>query len=142
MQPAPETAVLTAIPLISVSDVRASSRFYQQVLGVPDDHGGDEYAQLRADGVPVLQLHSLSVDHHHGPLGDRSTALGNGLLLWFTTEAFDEAVDRARATGAEIVTDVHVNPNSGCRELWFRDPDGYTVVLAEPFAPDGGSRTS
>jgi Glyoxalase/Bleomycin resistance protein/Dioxygenase superfamily len=66
--------------------------------------------------------------------------LGNGLALWFTTEAFDAAVDRIRHSGAEIVTDVHVNPNSGCREIWLHDPDGYLVVLAEPFAPDGRRR--
>jgi hypothetical protein len=30
------------------------------------------------------------------------------------------------------VTDVHVNPNAKQRELWLRDPDGHTVVLAGP----------
>jgi hypothetical protein len=29
------------------------------------------------------------------------------------------------------VTDVHVNPNAGHRELWLRDRHGYLVVLAE-----------
>ena len=27
---------------------------------------------------------------------------------------------------------MHVNPNAKQRELWLRDPDGYTVVLAGP----------
>jgi hypothetical protein len=40
--------------------------------------------------------------------------------------------ERARAHGAEIVRDVHVNPNAKQQELWLRDPDGYTVVLAGP----------
>ena len=127
---------MNAHPLISVHDVPASSRFYQQILGADSGHGGDEYEQVLVNGTLVMQLHSLDVGHHHGPLGDRSAALGNGLALWFTTEAFDEAVDRVRASEAEIVTDVHVNPNSGCREIWLRDLDGYLVVLAEPFAPD------
>ena len=82
----------------------------------------------------MLQLHSLDVGHHHGPLGDPAVPLGNGLALWFTTGAFDEAVDRARATGRDR-TDVQRNPNSGCREIWLHDPDGYLVVLAEPFTP-------
>lgn len=131
---------MNAHPLITVPDVRASSRFYQQVLGADSGHGGDEYEQVMVGGTLVLQLHSLDVGHHHGPLGDPSVRLGNGLALWFTTDAFDEAVERVRGIGAEIVTDVHVNPNSGCREIWLRDPDDYLVVLAEPFAPDGRRR--
>jgi catechol 2,3-dioxygenase-like lactoylglutathione lyase family enzyme len=128
--------VFNSHPLISVSDVPASSRFYRLVLGADSGHGGDEYEQVLVDGTLVLQLHSLDVGHHHGPLGDSSLPLGNGVALWFTTEAFDEAANRARSSGAEIVTDDRVNPNSGCREIWLRDPDGYLVVLAQPFAPD------
>jgi hypothetical protein len=38
-----------------------------------------------------------------------------------------------RAHGAEIVRDLHVNPNAKQQELWLRDPDGDTVVLPGPF---------
>jgi len=41
-------------------------------------------------------------------------------------------VQRVRSTAARVVTDVHVNPNAGHRELWLRDLDGYLVVLAGP----------
>ena len=58
--------------------------------------------------------------------------LGNGLLLWFELADLDGAAERARGYGAEVIRDVHVNPNAKHRELWFRDPDGYTVVLAGP----------
>jgi catechol 2,3-dioxygenase-like lactoylglutathione lyase family enzyme len=133
--------MVDAVPLISVADVPASSRFYQQLLGAASGHGGEEYEQVIVDGELVLQLHALTVDHHHGPLGDPSVPLGNGLALWFTTEAFDDAVTRVRDTGAEIVTHVHVNPNSGCREIWVRDLDGYLVVIAEPFAPNRQRRS-
>ena len=44
---------------------------------------------------------------------------------------FDAAVERVRAAGATVVTDVHVNPNAHHREIWLQDPDGYLVVLAE-----------
>jgi len=30
---------------------------------------------------------------------------------------------------------VHVNPQAGHREVWIRDPDGYLVVIAEPYDP-------
>jgi predicted enzyme related to lactoylglutathione lyase len=118
-------------PLITVADVPAASRFYQAVLGATSDHGGDEYERLLVDGELVMQLHAAAVEHHHGALQDPSQGAGNGVALWFETERFDAAVQRARETGAEIVTDVHVNPNAGHRELWLRDPDGYLVVLAD-----------
>jgi catechol 2,3-dioxygenase-like lactoylglutathione lyase family enzyme len=118
-------------PMIMVADVPASSRFYQAVLGATSDHGGEEYERLVVDGELVMQLHSNEVEHHHGPLADDLHAAGNGVLLWFELDDFDAAVARTRETGAEIVTDVHVNPNAGHRELWLRDPDGYLVVLAE-----------
>jgi catechol 2,3-dioxygenase-like lactoylglutathione lyase family enzyme len=69
-------------------------------------------------------------------MGDRSVAVGNGVLLWFEVDDFDATVARARGLGANIVLDVHRNPNGDHRELWLRDPDGYTVVIA---SPDGES---
>jgi hypothetical protein len=37
---------------------------------------------------------------------------------------------RAQLAKATIVTELHLNPNAGHRELWLRDLDGYLVVLA------------
>ena len=120
-------------PMIAVTDVEASSRWYQQVLGAESGHGGQEYEQLLAGGVLVLQLHLLEEAHHHGAIGDRALPLGNGVALWFTVDGFEAAVARCRNADARVETDVHVNPNSGSREIWLRDPDGYLVVLAEPY---------
>lgn len=118
-------------PMISVTDVPAASRWYQHVLAAVGGHGGDEYEQLIVDGVLVLQLHKLEEGHHHGTVGDPELPLGNGVALWFATAEFDAAVDRVRNAEATIVTDVHLNPNAGHREIWLRDPDGYLVVFAE-----------
>ena len=105
---------------------------FAAVLGVAGGHGGDEYEQIVDGGEILLQLHRLDVEDHHGPLADPNVPLGNGVLLWFEVADFAGAVERARAHGAEVVTDVHVNPNAKQEELWLRDPDGYTVVLAGP----------
>jgi catechol 2,3-dioxygenase-like lactoylglutathione lyase family enzyme len=118
--------------MITVSDVPASSRFYQAILGARSDHGGEEYERLVVDGELVMQLHAASVAHHHGTIGDPTGEIGNGVALWFEADDFDGAVRRIRETGAELVHDVHVNPNARHREIWLRDPDGYLVVLAEP----------
>jgi catechol 2,3-dioxygenase-like lactoylglutathione lyase family enzyme len=116
-------------PLICVADVEATSAWYQEVLGATSGHGGAEYEQLLVDGVMVMQLHRLEVDHHHGGLADPALPLGNGVALWFASADFDAAVSRVRAAGARVQTDVHVNPNAGHREIWLRDLDGYLVVL-------------
>lgn len=125
-------------PLIAVTDVEASSRWYQTVLGCEGDHGGAEYERLISNGKLILQLHSFEVEHHHGPIGDsEDKPYGNGVLLWFETDDFDSAAARAEKIKAEIVIPKHRNPPSGEGgpnhwECWLRDPDGYTVVLASP----------
>jgi len=125
-------------PLISVTDVERSSRWYQHVLGARSDHGGKEYERLVVDGVLILQLHHWDVHHDHGPIGDvNSKPYGNGLLLWFEIDDFDAAVARVRELKPEIVMEPHRNPPDGNggpnhREIWFKDPDGYVVVLASP----------
>jgi catechol 2,3-dioxygenase-like lactoylglutathione lyase family enzyme len=125
-------------PLICVTDVEASSRWYQQLLGCTSAHGGAEYERLVDGDRLVLQLHRWEVEHHHGPIGDRALKpYGNGVLLWFEIDDFDAAVARARALNAEVVLPRHRNPPDGNGgpnhwECWLRDPDGYMVVLASP----------
>lgn len=124
-------------PLLCVSDVEASSRWYQRLLGCRSAHGGREYERLERDGRLVLQLHRWDVAHDHGPIGDPGLAHGNGVLLWFEVDDFDHAVARAHELKAEIVIPRHRNPPDGDGgpnhwELWLRDPDGYTIVLASP----------
>ncbi|MEO6083424.1 MAG: VOC family protein [Umezawaea sp.] len=126
-------------PLIAVRDVEASSRWYQEVLGLRSDHGGPHYERLLADGVLVLQLHQQEVEHHHGVIGDPDREVGNGVLLWFgDVSDFDGAVARARRLDATVVRPPHRNPpegggnGPGHREVWINDLDGYTVVIASP----------
>ena len=119
-------------PMISVADVEQAGSWYQDVLGATSGHGGPEYEQLLVDGTMIMQLHRLEVGHHHGAFGDRAEPLGNGVALWFEVPAFDAAVERIRRVDAHVLTDVHVNPNAGHREIWLRDLDGYLVVIAGP----------
>jgi catechol 2,3-dioxygenase-like lactoylglutathione lyase family enzyme len=129
-------------PLISVTDVPRSSRWYQELLSCDSGHGGEECERLLHDGELVLQLHRFEVGHHHRRIGDPSSRpYGNGVAVWFETDDFDEAVGRAEALHADVERPPHRNPPDGPggpahRELWLRDPDGYLVVLA---SPDGES---
>jgi catechol 2,3-dioxygenase-like lactoylglutathione lyase family enzyme len=132
-------------PLIAVSNVEASSRWYQRLLGCRSAHGGTAYEQLVSNGDLVLQLHSFAVEHDHGPIGDRnSKPYGNGVLLWFEVDDFDAVMERVAEMQVEIVLPRHRNPpdddNGGPNhwECWMRDPDGYVVVVASPYGTADG----
>ena len=117
-------------PLIAVRDVEASSFWYRGLLGCESGHGGPDYERLVSSGRIILQLHRWDTDNHPHMGNPESGPCGNGVLLWFRTDAFDSAVERARGLGVEFLEEPHVNPNARHRECWLRDPDGYVVVLA------------
>lgn len=125
-------------PLIAVTDVKASSLWYQQLLACQSAHGGTEYERLVSNDVLILQLHRFDVDHHHGAIGNPDNKpYGNGVLLWFEVDDIDAAIARAARLKAEIVLPRHRNPPAGDGgpnhwEIWLRDLDGYMVVLASP----------
>ena len=118
--------------MLVCTDVEASSRFYCDVVGLESRHGGAEYDQLFVGDEMVMQLHDDGVEDHHGALREPDQPFGNGVIIWFEVAEFDAAVERVRAVDAMIVSDVHTNPNADQQEIWFKDPDGYTVVLAGP----------
>jgi len=132
-------------PLICVSDVEASSRWYQRLLGLRSCHGGRAYEQLVLDGRLILQLHSFEVEHHHGAIGNPAhKPYGNGVLLWFEVDDFDAVFERAQQMKVEMVKPRHRNPpdddNGGPNhwECWMRDPDGYLIVVASPYGTADG----
>jgi catechol 2,3-dioxygenase-like lactoylglutathione lyase family enzyme len=128
---------MQAQPLIAVSDVEVSSRWYQVVLGARSAHGGKEYERLMFGERLILQLHGWKA-HHHAFMGDpESRPYGNGVLLWFHTDDFDEAVERAASISAHILEGPRENTNASHREIWLRDPDGYVVVIAGPYGDTG-----
>ncbi len=132
-------------PLIAVTNVPASSRWYQQLLGLQSDHGGPVYERLVWNGELIMQLHSFESDHEHGAIGSRDhKPYGNGVLLWFEVDDFDALLDRAAEMGVSIVLPRFRNPPEGDGgpnhwECWIRDPDGYVVVVASPDGSAGGA---
>jgi len=119
-------------PLIAVSDVQATSQWFQQILGLRSGHGGAEYEMLMDDKTLVAQLHQWDA-HEHPHLGDESNPTrGNGVLLWFATDDFEAMVQRIEQAEAEVLEGPLFNPSAQQREVWLRGPEGYTVVVAGP----------
>jgi catechol 2,3-dioxygenase-like lactoylglutathione lyase family enzyme len=129
----PQTSPVEAIPLIAVRDVRASSKWYVQLLGadsLPDHVHRDVYDRVYASGRMVLQLHAWDEEDHPNLVKRTAAPPGHGVLIWFVVDDFDAAVARARALHPDVIEEAHVNPASQNREMWLRDPDGYVVVIA------------
>lgn len=96
-----------------VDDVPAVSAWYRQLLGCTSGHGGEEYERLMDGERLVLQLHRWDVEHEHGPLGDPTARpYGNGVVLWFELEAFDDAVNRGFTMNVDTLKDRRLSENS------------------------------
>lgn len=124
--------------LLTVSDVLRSSNWYADLLqlqplgnSVEETHG-NSYNRLYHGDDLVLQLHAWDIEDHPNMVDRNLGPAGHGVLIWFEISDFGGAVERARALTAEVIQGPLENSNSGQRELWLRDPDGYTVVLSAP----------
>lgn len=118
-------------PIIAVNDVEASSRWYQGLLGCRSVHGGKEFDVLAdGNGEIILCLHRWGA-HEHPTMMNASITPGNGLILYFRTDAMDDLRANAKRLGYPIEEDVHRNPNSTKMEFSLRDPDGYYLTITE-----------
>ena len=117
--------------IIGVKDVARSFAWYQSLLGLPATQPAHDYfGTIAVDGNVLLCLHQWG-DHEHPSLASPAHAApGNGLLLFFRVDDFDEALIRARTLVGALEEDPHVYPNTGTREFALRDLDGYYVMVS------------
>ena len=125
--------------IIAVRDVPASFRWYQSLFGQPETSPGhDHFGQLLdADGTVLLCLHRWGAHDHPSLTSPDRAAPGNGLLLFFRVDDFEEALGRARALVDRLEEAPHENPGTGTPEFSLRDPDGYYVTISA-LSPRGG----
>ena len=118
--------------IIGVRDVPSSFKWYLSLLGLPDRSPGHDYFGqiLDTDGTVLLCLHQWGEHEHPTLLSPDAASPGNGLLLFFRVDDYDDALKRARALGARLEEEPHVNPNTQTREFSLRDPDGYYVTIS------------
>jgi hypothetical protein len=140
MSPTAQKSTVEAQPLIAVRNVRASSRWYAELLGadsLPEHSHRDVYDRISCSGQLVLQLHAWDREDHPNLINADGVPPGHGVLLWFQVDDFDSVVERARGLEAEIIEETHINPAPRHREIWLRDSDGYVVVVASPDGESG-----
>jgi predicted enzyme related to lactoylglutathione lyase len=112
--------------------VTRSFNWYQALFGQPKSAPAHDYfgQLLDTDGTVLLCLHRWG-DHEHPTLmsPDRAEP-GNGLLLFFRVDDFDQALSRARALVSQLAEEPEMNPATGTLEFALRDPDGYYVMVS------------
>lgn len=118
-------------PIIGVRDVLASVRWYESILSCSNVHPHTTFAQVvDSDGTVLVCLHLWGEHEHPTLMSPEAATPGNGLLLFFRVDDFDEALERARALVAHFEEEPHQNPNTGTSEFSIRDPDGYFVTIS------------
>jgi catechol 2,3-dioxygenase-like lactoylglutathione lyase family enzyme len=119
--------------IIGVADVARSFTWYQSLFGQPETSPAhDDFGQiLDTDGTVLLCLHQWGAHEHPSLSSPHQGHPGNGLLLFFRVDDFDEALTRARALVTRLEEKPHMNPNTGTKEFALRDPDGYYVMISE-----------
>lgn len=120
---------MPSFPMLQVSDLAASGRWYQDALGfrhiftMPGPDGEDGLIHLRWRKYADLLL----VPERERPESPR----GLGVSLHFPLQegTVDDLVERARAAGATIVQEPTDQPWN-VRDATIADPDGYRLIFS------------
>lgn len=118
--------------IIGVADVARSFKWYQSLFGHPETRPAHDYwgQLLDTDGTVLLCLPQWGAHDHPSLTSPEHAEPGNGLLLFFRVDDFDDALRRARDLVTALEQEPSVNPNTGTREFALRDPDGYCVMIS------------
>jgi hypothetical protein len=117
--------------IIAVKDVANSSKWYQDLLNLKSNHGGDNFEMLaNENGTVILCLHRWD-EHDHPTMKDPSIAVGNGLILYFRVSDLKEVWGKATLLYLDIEQEPHLNENSGQQQFILRDLDSYYLIISE-----------
>lgn len=118
-----------------VDDVAATTRFYEDVVGLPVTVELDWFASVNA-GAPGYEISFVQRGHESVPEGYR-TQDTKGLMFGLVVDDAAAEAKRLTAAGVELVTPV-VDEVYGQRHFYFADPDGVLLDVIEviPVDPD------
>ena len=115
--------------MLFANDVEATSKWYQDFLGMKSGHGGSEYEMLMDGDRLLLQLHQMDADHDHGV--GTSAPFGHGVIIYVHVEDAQAAYARAQALGLEILNALEYNEQASMHEFTVRDPNGYAIGVCK-----------
>src|SRR4051812_32137192 len=112
--------------IIGVADVDRSFNWYHALFGIPESEPAHDYfgQVIDTDGTVLICLHKWGDHEHPTLLSPERAEPGNGLLLFFRINDFDETLERAKSLVGQLEEEPHTNPATGTREFALRDPDG------------------
>ena len=118
--------------ILGVADVGRSYDWYQSLFGqLKSAPAHDYFGQiLDTDGTVLLCLHKWGAHEHPTLSSPDLVKPGNGLLLFFRVDDFDDTLTRARALVGRLEEEPQTNPATGTREFALRDLDGYYVMVS------------
>lgn len=112
--------------VLAVRDLRASTRFFIDVLGFSRDFGdgSDGWSFLSRDAFKVM-LGECPYERSASEIGDHS------YIAYLLVEDVDGLYEDLRERGAEIISAPSSEP-WGLREFGIRTPDGHRLRFGEP----------
>jgi predicted enzyme related to lactoylglutathione lyase len=111
--------------VVAVQDLKASTRFYKDVLGFKLD-------PVDAKGWSFMSKDSFKL--MLGECADEVAASETGNHSWFvrlTLEGLDDYHREIAAKGAEVIS-APADKKWGLREFVIRTPDGHRIMFSEP----------
>lgn len=125
---------------LAVADLETTEAFYGGILDLPvkralTARGAPEHLVLKLDsGGELIFVAEEAVIRAHPVLEERLTEYpkGVGMTLHFRVTEIEDISDAIDDEGLEILYPLVEKPY-GMKELWCFDPDGYLVVLEEPW---------
>jgi lactoylglutathione lyase len=112
-----------SFPILEVSDVSRSLRFYADLLGFRKTFSFDG-----DDGQPVFASLELEDGTSLGIAGATDRVESATTAIWMYTDDVDAAVAELREAGAEVIAEPEDKP-WGERVASIADPDGYTIHI-------------
>ncbi len=125
---------------LTVADLETTEAFYGGILEQPVRRaltapGAPEHLILKLDGGgELIFVDEAAVINAHPTLEERLTEYpkGVGMTLHFRVTEIEDISDAIEEEGLEILFPLDEKPY-GVKDLWCFDPDGYLVVLEEPW---------
>jgi glyoxylase I family protein len=123
------------VTMLEVFDMPTSVAFYRDVLGfqiVNQSQPGDDFGwgHLKLDEVELM-LNTAYEGPERPPAPDPARVRAHGdTALFFGCRDLDAAYAHFRARGIELQEPVVAG--YGMKQLWLKDPDGYTICLQWP----------